>query len=110
VVGSIGVGRLIDSPRRVWTTTISFAVTVIFLMTLAVAHGSPIVTILIVGALGLGVMSNQSLLYALAPWCYPGPVRGTGVGFAVAVGRTGSLIGPLLAPARFWRIWRRSLS
>jgi AAHS family 3-hydroxyphenylpropionic acid transporter len=97
VVGSIGVGRLIDSPRRVWTTTISFAVTVIFLMTLAVAHGSPIVTILIVGALGLGVMSNQSLLYALAPWCYPGPVRGTGVGFAVAVGRTGSLIGPLLA-------------
>ena len=42
-------------------------------------------------------MSNQAVLYAIAPLCYPTQVRGSGVGAAVAVGRLGSLIGPLVA-------------
>jgi AAHS family 3-hydroxyphenylpropionic acid transporter len=37
------------------------------------------------------------VLYSIAPGCYPTMVRGTGVGAAVAVGRVGSAIGPLLA-------------
>jgi AAHS family 3-hydroxyphenylpropionic acid transporter len=38
-------------------------------------------------------------MYALSPGIYPTYVRGTGVGFALAVGRIGSAIGPLLAGA-----------
>jgi AAHS family 3-hydroxyphenylpropionic acid transporter len=37
------------------------------------------------------------VLYALAAAYYPTVVRGTGVGAAVAVGRLGSIAGPLLA-------------
>jgi AAHS family 3-hydroxyphenylpropionic acid transporter len=38
-------------------------------------------------------------MYALSPGIYPTYVRGTGVGFALAVGRIGSATGPLLAGA-----------
>ena len=46
---------------------------------------------------GLFLVGGQSVLYALASSIYPTQVRGTGVGAAVAVGRMGSILGPLIA-------------
>jgi AAHS family 3-hydroxyphenylpropionic acid transporter len=37
------------------------------------------------------------ILFALAPLYYRKGIRGTGVGAAVAVGRLGSVVGPLFA-------------
>lgn len=48
-------------------------------------------------AAGLFVVAAQLVLYALAPPVYPTAVRATGVGAAVAVGRLGSVSGPLAA-------------
>ncbi|EJL06293.1 3-(3-hydroxy-phenyl)propionate transporter MhpT [Pseudomonas chlororaphis] len=48
-------------------------------------------------AAGLFVMAAQLVLYALAPPSYPTLVRATGVGAAVAIGRLGSVAGPLAA-------------
>jgi AAHS family 3-hydroxyphenylpropionic acid transporter len=48
---------------------------------------------------GLTVSGSQAIMYALAPGIYPTYVRGTGVGFALAIGRIGSATGPLLAGA-----------
>jgi len=46
---------------------------------------------------GLFLVGGQSVLYALASTLYPTQMRGTGVGAAVAVGRFGSILGPLIA-------------
>ncbi|MBA1228981.1 3-(3-hydroxy-phenyl)propionate transporter MhpT [Pseudomonas viridiflava] len=48
-------------------------------------------------AAGVFVMAAQLVLYALAPPSYPTAVRATGVGAAVAIGRLGSVAGPLAA-------------
>ena len=48
-------------------------------------------------AAGLFIIAAQLVLYALAPPAYPTSVRATGVGAAVAVGRLGSVSGPLAA-------------
>ncbi|KIQ56127.1 MFS transporter, partial [Pseudomonas fluorescens] len=57
-----------------------------------------IVPMVIAGfAAGLFVMAAQLVLYALAPPAYPTAVRATGVGAAVAIGRLGSVAGPLAA-------------
>jgi len=48
-------------------------------------------------AAGLFVMAAQLVLYASAPPSYPTAVRATGVGAAVAIGRLGSVAGPLAA-------------
>jgi AAHS family 3-hydroxyphenylpropionic acid transporter len=46
---------------------------------------------------GMFVIGGQSVLYALSAAFYPTAMRGTGVGAAVAVGRFGSVVGPLAA-------------
>jgi AAHS family 3-hydroxyphenylpropionic acid transporter len=47
--------------------------------------------------LGASIVSCQSILYGLAPQVYQTHIRGTGVGFAVGMGRFGAVVGPILA-------------
>lgn len=47
--------------------------------------------------LGGGVVACQSVLYGIAADCYVAAHRGAGVGAAIALGRIGSIVGPLLA-------------
>ena len=51
--------------------------------------------------IGFFVNGGQFMLYGLAPVLYPDAARATGVGFAVGVGRLGSVLGPLYAGAVF---------
>jgi MFS transporter, AAHS family, 3-hydroxyphenylpropionic acid transporter len=62
------------------------------------ANGPVSVGVMFLGATmaGVTVIGGQTMLYALAPVCYPQQGRGTGVGFSVAVGRFGSAGGPLI--------------
>jgi MFS transporter, AAHS family, 3-hydroxyphenylpropionic acid transporter len=46
---------------------------------------------------GVFIIGAQLILFALAPLYYGSAIRGTGVGAAVAVGRLGSVVGPLFA-------------
>jgi AAHS family 3-hydroxyphenylpropionic acid transporter len=46
---------------------------------------------------GVFIVGAQLILFALAPLYYKTAIRGTGVGAAVAVGRLGSVVGPLFA-------------
>lgn len=45
---------------------------------------------------GLGVLGGQFTLYGVAPRVYPLQGRGSGVGFAVAMGRFGSVFAPII--------------
>jgi len=45
---------------------------------------------------GFLVLGTSYTLFGLSPFVYPLAARGTGTGVAVAVGRTGSIVGPLL--------------
>ena len=46
---------------------------------------------------GAFIIGAQLILFALAPLFYPTRIRGTGVGASVAMGRLGSVVGPLFA-------------
>jgi MFS transporter, AAHS family, 3-hydroxyphenylpropionic acid transporter len=55
--------------------------------------------VLVTGAvfvLGCGTLAAQACLYTIAPATYPFPIRGIGVGAAIAMGRVGSVVGPKL--------------
>lgn len=73
-------------------------VTYIGMIAALVALGSPLHGALALGAFAAGffVIGGQLVLYAIAPTLYPASVSGTGVGAAVAVGRIGSIVGPLI--------------
>jgi len=68
---------------------------VVMLVLLTVAQSFSAVTIY-TGLASAGMMGCLVMNYASAPLVYPSLIRGTGVGAAVAVGRIGSIAGPVL--------------
>ncbi|WP_439892865.1 3-(3-hydroxy-phenyl)propionate transporter MhpT (plasmid) [Ralstonia sp. 25C] len=94
--GALGIGMLMDAARPRWVVSGMYVGIIAALALLAAAGGMVSMS---VGAFmaGLFVVGAQSVLYALGAAYYPTAVRGTGVGAAVAVGRLGSIAGPMLA-------------
>jgi AAHS family 3-hydroxyphenylpropionic acid transporter len=97
VVGSIVLGALSDSRKPKWILIGTYAGMMASLLALTIAHGMALYVAAFIA--GYFVIGGQLALYAIAPSLYPEAIRGTGVGAAVAVGRLGSIAGPLLAGA-----------
>ncbi|SIT41633.1 hydroxy-aromatic acid transporter [Paraburkholderia ribeironis] len=95
-IGAIAIASLMDRVGRRRTVAGMYLGIVVALAALLGASGG---TSMAWGGLlaGLFLVGGQSVLYALASSLYPTDVRGTGVGAAVAVGRLGSILGPLIA-------------
>ena len=98
-IGAVLLSRLhAGQHRRAWVlvTYVGIALALAFIP----AVGSTFVFAAVACAFaGVFIVGAQLILFALAPLYYPGPVRGTGVGASVAVGRVGSIVGPLFASA-----------
>lgn len=99
-IGAVGIANLMDRFGRRLTVVALYVGIAVALAALAGAGGSASMAW---GAFfcGLFLVGGQSVLYSLAGQAYPTKVRGTGVGAAVAVGRIGSILGPLVAGQLF---------
>lgn len=97
VAGSLIGGRVLDGRWRVPAIGLSFAFVAAALALLGLLPPVLALMLFAVILVGGGVLCVQSILYGIAPQCYPTDIRGTGVGLVVAVGRLGSMAGPLLA-------------
>ena len=95
-LSSLLIGFHLETPLRHRGVLVTFVGLPLLLLLLAVLVRNATPMVLTVCALGAAVVAAQAILYAFAPLCYPTRIRGTGVGFAVAMGRIGSIIGPLL--------------
>ncbi len=93
---SVLTGVLMDRISLRTVATLSFVTAATGLILLSVAPAVIGVSLIVGGVVGATMSMTQALLYALAPTNYPTEVRGTGVGSAVAVGRMGSAVGPVL--------------
>jgi AAHS family 3-hydroxyphenylpropionic acid transporter len=98
-IGAVSLGAMMD--RRWRKPVVLIAWTGMAGALLALAYMRPVLGEAIgVGlAAGVFVTGTQLILYGLASGCYATPLRGTGVGFSVALGRLGSIVGPLGAAA-----------
>ncbi|MCY1370704.1 3-(3-hydroxy-phenyl)propionate transporter [compost metagenome] len=95
-LGSLLGGVLLDRFRR--TPVVLSIYTGLLLALAGIGLSGSVVAMAGAGfAAGAFVMAAQLVLYALAPAYYPTLVRATGVGAAVAIGRLGSVSGPLAA-------------
>jgi AAHS family 3-hydroxyphenylpropionic acid transporter len=94
VIGSLLLGYLSDRRRPTAILSVTYFGMIVSLLVLA----TPLPGTFLLGAFGAGffVIGGQLVLYAIAPTLYPPSVSGTGVGAAVAAGRTGSIVGPLI--------------
>jgi AAHS family 3-hydroxyphenylpropionic acid transporter len=96
VPGGVLLGGLVDRFGIRPVMLASFTAATITLAALSVVGG--LLPIVVLSALaGWFVVGSLYVLYAITPNYYPKPVRGTGTGAAVGVGRLGSIIGPVVA-------------
>ena len=96
LVGAVGLGRLIDRMGFFRVLSVIFAIA-----TLTVGYlGTPDIPFLIRLVLvligGICIVGAQPAINALAAIAYPTEIRATGVGWALGVGRAGSIVGPLV--------------
>nr|WP_246462868.1 3-(3-hydroxy-phenyl)propionate transporter MhpT [Nitrospirillum iridis] len=94
-IGAV-TGPFLDGPRRLSYTVTVFVGLAVFLVLLSVMPADLTVALAVGAGIGATIITTQATLYAAAPLCYPTSMRGTGVGGAVAAGRLGSVVGPLL--------------
>jgi MFS transporter, AAHS family, 4-hydroxybenzoate transporter len=98
VVGTLALGSIIDR------FSFRALALVYFIAVFAVAaigqlgHSIAFVTVAIFAA-GFCIVGGQIAANALAAGFYPTSIRATGVGWALGIGRAGSIVGPLVAGA-----------
>jgi MFS transporter, AAHS family, 3-hydroxyphenylpropionic acid transporter len=95
-IAALYVGAQLETQLRHWGVLTVFVGMPLLLLWLASGPQGEWLILAVVFGLGAAVVAAQAILYAFAPSVYPTRARGTGVGFAVAVGRIGSIVGPLL--------------
>lgn len=94
--GSLLTGRMMDRGYAGRGVCIAYAGMLVSLAGLGFANSFS--AMLLAGfSAGYCALGAQLVLYALAPTLYPTQVRATGVGASVAIGRLGSVAGPLAA-------------
>jgi AAHS family 3-hydroxyphenylpropionic acid transporter len=92
----LAAGSLLDGARRKGFVVAVYGLLGLSIAGLATLNAGPALEIALGGVLGAAVLLAQTVLYDAAPRLYPAAMRGTGVGWAVALGRIGSVAGPLL--------------
>jgi MFS transporter, AAHS family, 3-hydroxyphenylpropionic acid transporter len=100
LAGSLGAGLLgllhAGEKRRRWVA-VTYTGMALALAALASVGSNFVLAALACALAGIFIVGAQLVLFALAPLYYATPIRGTGVGAAVALGRLGSVVGPLFA-------------
>jgi len=96
VVGALILGRVADRFGFRWTATVVFLVLAGAMYGLAQATTMPVI-LACASAAGFTVVGGAYVLYALAPSFYPPQIRAAAAGVAIAVGRIGSIAGPVIA-------------
>jgi AAHS family 4-hydroxybenzoate transporter-like MFS transporter len=104
IVGTFALGRIID---RFSFRALALVYFVAVFAVGAIGHlgHSVILVTLAIFAAGFCIVGGQIAANALAAAFYPTAVRATGVGWALGIGRVGSIVGPLVGGALLSMKW-----
>jgi AAHS family 4-hydroxybenzoate transporter-like MFS transporter len=99
VVGAIVLGRLIDKREPAIILGLAYLASAAFIFIIAYSGANVALLLAGAGAAGFGIVGGQIGLNAVAASTYPAAVRSAGVGWALGVGRIGSILGPVAGGA-----------
>lgn len=95
IAGAFIFARLINSRKAITLLACGYLVGSLTLLLIAGAKGNIALMLLGAGLAGSIVVGGQIAMNAIAASFYPTEIRSTGVGWALGIGRIGSIIGPL---------------
>ncbi len=96
VAAAFAMGPLIDryGPQRV--LPIAYVIAALCVAGIGLAGSAVGFTIMMAFGIGIGTVGAQNCNNGVAAKFYPTSIRATGVGWALAVGRIGSIVGPVV--------------
>jgi len=96
LVGAVALGRLIDRMGFFRVLSIVYAIAMLGVGYLGTPEISIPIRLALILLSGICIVGAQPAINALAAIVYPTEIRATGVGWALGVGRAGSIVGPLV--------------
>jgi MFS transporter, AAHS family, 4-hydroxybenzoate transporter len=96
IVGAVLFSRLINGPHALLVLACAYGVAAMALLLIARTDGNIPILLTGAGLAGAVVVGGQIAMNAVTASFYPAQIRSTGVGWALGVGRIGSIVGPLL--------------
>jgi AAHS family 4-hydroxybenzoate transporter-like MFS transporter len=108
VIGSLLLGWFMDRLGSHVVLALCYATGGVFLAVIALAGTNVPMIMIAAGVTGFCIVGGQNGLNAYAGSLYPTFIRGTGVGWALGIGRIGGVFGPLLVGGLFALEWQIS--
>ena len=96
IAGNLGEGRVMNSCGAYATLLGQFAISTLLIGALAFLTRSFGLLLAVTFVLGVAIEGGQGGLNALAASYYPTTIRASGVGWALGVGRVGSIVAPMI--------------
>jgi AAHS family 4-hydroxybenzoate transporter-like MFS transporter len=96
MTGSLIQGKLMKAFGAFATILVEFSLSALLMLAMAYASSFALMMTATL-VLGITIQGGQAGLNALSASYYPTAVRSTGVGWALGIGRVGSIVGPMLA-------------
>jgi AAHS family 4-hydroxybenzoate transporter-like MFS transporter len=96
IAGAVMLGRLLDRTFSFWVLAGCYAWAAAFVYSIGHSGGSVPLLALTISCAGVGIIGGQNASHALSSEFYPTRIRSTGVGWALGIGRIGSIVGPLV--------------
>ena len=94
--GAVVLGRLLDRTFSFWILAACYSWAAAFVYSIGHAGASVPLLALTITCAGVGIIGGQNASHALSSEFYPTRIRSTGVGWALGIGRIGSIVGPMV--------------
>lgn len=95
IIGGLVLSRVVDR-RGPAILSVSYALAALAVAAIGSVGNSIPVIMAVVFVAGFFVLGSQLCMNAIAAAFYPTPMRSTGVGWAMGLGRVGSIVGPVI--------------
>jgi AAHS family 4-hydroxybenzoate transporter-like MFS transporter len=99
VIGALAIGPTVNRRGPFVPAAIMIGVAAVMIVILGQSFGSVPLLMIVLFLVGFTGMGGQLICPAMGVALFPADVRGTGTGWLMAVGRLGSIVGPILGGA-----------
>jgi MFS transporter, AAHS family, 4-hydroxybenzoate transporter len=108
IFGAVLLSRLINGAHALIVLACAYGVAALALLLIARAEGNVPILLTGAGVAGAVVVGGQIAMNAVTASFYPTQIRSTGVGWALGIGRVGSIVGPLLGGLLLGAGWQET--
>ena len=94
--GALVLGAILDRYFSFWILAACYLWAAVCVFFIGASGVSTLMLGVTIASAGLGIIGGQNACHALTAGFYPTAIRSTGVGWALGIGRIGSIVGPVL--------------